>query len=106
MHFVDTSPFAREQSSVTLILVPGQSDYASCAGTYTKLSVGEIRDKPVYHNKAASRIIFYTGGGWGITSVGYLTVVMNGATGAFYYSQSSSHAEASQANWLPRYSCT
>ena len=86
----------------SLILNPGQSDYASCSGTYRKMSVGTIRGSSIYLNSPKSRFMFYDGGRWVITSTGYFTVVLNGATGGFYGSRASK-SEPSETSWAPRY---
>ncbi len=95
---------------VTLTLRHGQSDYAACAGTYKKLSVGLVRGKPVYHKSAGhARIIFSDGGRWVITAAHYIFVILNGATGGFYGSQHSTALEPCDAPvWEARYSvkCT
>ena len=98
---------AKEQSTVTLVLNPGQDDYANCAGKYTEnSSFIKIRGKPVYHNAVKDRLIFYDGVRWVITSEIYFDAVYrNGATGGFYASQNT-QGEAYQANWGPRYSCS
>ena len=89
-------------NSFTLVLCPGQSDYANCAGTYVKSPVTRIRGRPVYLNSVKQRIIFFNGYRWVISSYYYFAVVINGATGGFYASNDG-QAYADLSSWSPRY---
>ena len=97
---VTMSQTSHTTNSFTLVLCPGQKDYANCAGKYVRSAVTRIRGRPVYFNKAKQRFIFYVGGRWVITSNGYLlTVARDGATGGFY----KSHSSNLYHHWYPRY---
>ena len=101
-------PFAVGQSVVTLVLVPGQSDYAGCAGTYRRLSVGAIRGKSIYlrdNTSADDRVIFHDGNRWVITAGHYIFLLLDGATGGFYAS-AHTQSDAPYANYSPRYTCS
>lgn len=73
--------------TIRLRLNRGQSDYASCAGTYKKMKFATIRGKPIYLNARAHRFMFFTGGNWVITANQYIFVIMQGGTGGFYGSR-------------------
>jgi hypothetical protein len=84
--------------SFNLILNPGHSDYATCAGTYEK-SVTEIRDKPVYFSDQRQRVIFSDGSRWVISSYGYFVAIARGITSGGFYANNNGN------NCLPETSC-
>ena len=88
-------------SGFTLVLNPGQSDYADCAGEY-KITSATVRGKPLWFNTPKSRFIFYNGQAWAITNQKFLVVICEGATGAFYTTQDGPDGVIDAA-WAPRY---
>ena len=87
----------------------GQNNYANCDGAYVPVSSdATIRGQPLYYNEAKERIAFYTGSNWAITSSSsYLSaIVLSGATGGFYGSQTGKDPINCSDIWLPRYTVT
>ncbi len=95
----------------TLTVKEGQSDSASCAGTYLHMldkneeSILLIREKPIYHSEAQNRNIFFTGSNWVITSASNddLLAVINGSIGGYYGSQLG-ESPFNESIWSPSYS--
>lgn len=105
LHVEDTEfAHAEEIIGFEITLIPGQNDYANCAGRYVKYSTNaKLRGKYIYHNEEKTRIAFYDGGRWVLTTSNYLkTVVVNGAKGGFYASKIGTRPYC-EGIWKPRY---
>ena len=90
------------RNEFTLVLRPGEEDYANCSGIY-KRTLATLRGRDMWFNSPKKRVIFFNGSTWTITSTKeYLVVICEGATGGFY-SAKDAPTEPYQANWCPRY---
>ena len=88
-------------SKLKLKFVSGQ-DYGSNQGEYTRGS-DKVRGKNIWLAQSISRVIFYAGHTWVITSTDHLKEVLNGtATGGFASSKRAGD-EPYEADWGPTY---
>ena len=89
----------KEVSKLRLILVQGDN-YANPPGDYSRNDV-KVRDKNIWISQSNSRMMFYAGRCWVITSTEYMQEILDGGTGGFV---SSNDADVPyEADWGPNY---
>lgn len=89
----------KDVSKLRLILVQGDNN-ADLPGDYSRTD-DKVRDKNIWVCKSKSRMMFYAGSSWVITSTQYMQEILGGATGGF---ASSNNADVPyEADWGPKY---
>lgn len=89
----------KDVSKLRLILVQGDN-YANPPGDYSRTD-DKVRDKNIWVSQSNSRMMFYAGGCWVITSTQYMQEILDGSTGGFV---SSNDADVPyEADWGPNY---
>lgn len=89
----------KDVSKLRLILLKGDN-YANPPGEYSRTD-DKVRDKNIWVSENNSRMMFYAGGSWVITSTQYMQEILDGSTGGFV---TSSDADVPyQADWGPNY---
>ena len=75
-------------------------DYAKSAREYS-LTDDKVRNKNFWVCQSNSRMMFYTGSSWIITTTQYMQDVLGGSTGGFESSEPTE--EPYEANWSPKF---
>lgn len=89
----------KDVSKLRLVLVQG-NNYANPPGDYSRTD-DKVRDKHIWVSESNSRMMFYAGGRWAITSTHYMQEILDGSTGDFV---SSTDADVPyKADWGPNY---
>ena len=89
-------------SKLRLVLVQGDN-YANPAGDYS-CTDDTVRGKNIWVSQSNSKMMFYAGSSWVITSTSYMQEVLDGATGGFTSSKpTSTDTPPYEADWCPKY---
>lgn len=89
----------KDVSKLRLILVQGDN-YANPPGDYSRTD-DKVRDKNIWVSQSNSRMMFYAGGDWVITSTQYMQEILDGSTGGFVSSNDA--GVPYKADWGPNY---
>ena len=90
----------KDVSKLRLIWVQGENSDTNSPGDYSRTDE-KVRDKHIWVSESNSRMMFYAGGSWVITSTQYMQEILAGSTGGFV---SSKDADVPyEADWGPNY---